>query len=53
MCGNQYVEGGTAIKKGTLYTRLGPAEIEFHETVCSEGQCKLAFTQGAEEKSIF
>ena len=53
MCGNQYVEGSTAIKKGTLYTRLGPAEIEFHETVCSGGQCKLAFTQGAEEKCIF
>ena len=53
MCGNQYVEGSTAIKKGTLYTRLGPAEIQYHETVCSTGQCKLAYPQGAEEKSIF
>ena len=39
--------------KGTLYTRLGTVEVEYHETLCSAGECKLLFTVGAEEKSIF
>ena len=53
MCGCTYVEGSTPVKKGTLYTRLGPVEVEYHETLCSKGECKLPFTLGAEEKSIF
>ena len=44
MCGHTYVEGSTHIKKGTLYTRLGPVEVEYHETLCSAGECKLPFT---------
>ena len=53
MCGHTYVEGSTPIKKGTLFTRLGPVEVEYHETLCSAGECKIPFTLGAEEKSIF
>ena len=32
---------------------MGPVEIEYHDTVCSAGQCSIPFTKGAEEKSIF
>ena len=39
-------------KKGTLYIRLGPVEVQYHETLCSAGECKLPFTLGAEEKFI-
>ena len=53
MCGHTFVEGSTPTKKGTLYTRLGPVEVEYHETLCSAGECKLPFTLGTEEKSIF
>ena len=30
MCGHTYVEGSTPVKKGTLYTRLGPVDVEYH-----------------------
>ena len=53
MCGHTYVEGSTPVQKRTLYTRLGPVEVEYHETLCSTGECKLPFTLGAEEKLIF
>ena len=53
MCGHTYVEGSALIKNGTLFTRLGPVEVEYHETLCSAGEYKLPFTLGAEEESIF
>ena len=49
MCGHTHVEGSTPIKKGTLYTRLGPVEVEYHDTLFSAGKCKLPFTFGAEQ----
>ena len=52
-CGNVYITDSAPVKKGTLYTRMGPVEIEYHHTVCSAGQCSMHFTKGAEEKSIF
>ena len=52
-CGNVYLTDSVPIKKGTLYTRMGPVEIEYHDTVCSAGQCSIPFTKGAEKKSIF
>ena len=52
MCGHTYVERSTPNKKGTLYTRLGQFEVEYYETLCSVGECKLPFTLGAEEVHI-
>ena len=52
-CVNVYITDSAPIKKGTLYTGMGPVDIEYHDTVCSAGQCSIPFTKGAEEKSIF
>ena len=52
-CGNAYSEEGAYVVKGTVYTRMGPLQVKYYDTICQMGTCKIPFTQAAEEKGIF
>ena len=52
-CGSTYSEEGAYVGKGTVYTRMGPLEVKYYDTMCEMGTCKIPYTQAAEEKGIF
>ena len=37
---------------GILYTRTGPVNIKYYDTVCSRGIAQYPYTKGAEEKQF-
>ena len=52
-CGSTYSEEGAYVGKGTVYTRMGPLQVKYYDTICQMGTCKIPYTQAAEEKGIF
>ena len=52
-CGKVYHKDGIFKANGTLYTRLGPVNIQYYDSVCESRLCVIPFTQAAEEKGIF
>ena len=52
-CQSTYSEEGAYIGKGTVYTRLGPLEVKYYDTICQNGTCKIPYTVAAQEKGIF
>ena len=54
-CGSQYNPDGDGNFQftGTLYTRMGPIQIEVYDLVCESGNCTIPFATAAEEENIF
>ena len=52
-CGNTYTQGGAYVGKGTVYTRMGPLQVKYYDTICQMATCKIPYTQAAEEKGSF
>ena len=52
-CQSTYSEEGSYIGKGTVYTRLGPLEVKYYDTICQNGTCKIPYIVAAQDKGIF
>ena len=52
-CQSTYSEEGAYFGKGTVYTRLGPLEVKYYDTICQNGTCKIPYIVAAQEKGIF
>ena len=52
-CGSTKSEEGAYVRKGTVYTWMGPLQVKYYDTIYQTGRCKIPYTQAAEEKGIF
>ena len=42
-----------SLNPAIVFTRMGPLQVKYFDTICQMGTCKILYTQAAEEKRIF